>query len=212
MEIHAKSPQLHPIQSPCKSPISRVPLPRVVSGSLNIMKKRRLEPTSPSFTQDPNSPPHNVRITPSKNRSFSSPIYPGSAMRTPSLQDKPIPVLSPPSPTSSARSTSSAYISPYSLFKTPKSEKSGHDNLQPLPGSASSSSSDESHPPSPSISPAVDLPNECVYPLPPRADENKVVKSSVTSTELKSILTPQNQLKSFHRLSPWLQNQRSQNC
>jgi hypothetical protein len=87
--------------SPRKSPKLVPRLPPLSGEPLNISKRRRLEPMSSPIRGGSNrstaiSP---TTITPSKLRSFSSPQK-QSAKRTPSLQDRPIPVLSPPLPAS----------------------------------------------------------------------------------------------------------------
>jgi hypothetical protein len=91
--------------SPIKSSIGSSPLPPVLSNSLNISKRRRLEPFSsspidPRFGDEANSrgPYSTPRVLPEKSRSVSTPVRRLSASRTPSLTDRPIPVLSPPSP------------------------------------------------------------------------------------------------------------------
>ncbi|CAN6602800.1 hypothetical protein TRVA0_002S01706 [Trichomonascus vanleenenianus] len=94
------------VRSPVK-PLGASPLPPVRLNSLNISKRRRLElePSSPIdashiLNSRRNSESH---ITPQKARSFSTPVR-FMGRRTPSLQDKPIPVLSPPSPEASLES------------------------------------------------------------------------------------------------------------
>lgn len=85
-----------PGRSPIKSSGMITSLPPIQAGSLKIMKRRRLEPNSPEPASGKGSG-HNP-VTPSKHRSFSSPIRPLAQRRAPSLQDSPIPRLSPPSP------------------------------------------------------------------------------------------------------------------
>lgn len=149
-----------PVPSPRKSSNIYVPSSRVVSGSLKIMKRRKVG--SPTHTTaetsslvkeenqcltnspSPRSPQH-LRITPSKSRSFSTPL-PNPKLRVPSLQDKPIPVLSLPSPTNpnwvakdmSARSVSQSFVSPLSSFKTPMLQRRNSSDLGTLPGSSDS--------------------------------------------------------------------------
>lgn len=82
-----------PLPSPKKTPTTRTPLPPVHSEQLQISKRRRLtlEPSQSDVVEDANL----LTVTPSKIRSVSTPVQ---TRRTPSLQDRPIPVLSPPSP------------------------------------------------------------------------------------------------------------------
>lgn len=135
-------------QSPKKSP-KVTPLPPVSHNSLNISKRRKLEPSTPDTATDSSttsaSSSHHLKpfITPCKNRSFSSPLL--HSKRTPSLQDQPIPVLSPPSPANSIRSVSSSSIINPSLLNTPSQEKTlDKADLISLPGSATSSTSSAS--------------------------------------------------------------------
>lgn len=141
-----------PIPSPRKSSHIKIPMPRVPSGSLKIMKRRKLDSsdssTSPTTRESTPLPLHHQRITPSKSRSFSGPLIDSFQKRAPSLQDKPIPVLSPPSPLNpvkspksiSLRSVSSPFISPTS-FKTPVLRRRNSSELMSVPDSTSSSSS-----------------------------------------------------------------------
>lgn len=101
-----EQPTSPPVRSPIKTPGMTTPLPPIQSGSLRISKRRRLEPSSPApLHSDTGSSDFKPMVTPSKLRSFSSPMHPISK-RTPSLQDRPIPVLSPPSPPGSVASSS----------------------------------------------------------------------------------------------------------
>lgn len=83
-----------PVPSPKKALGMSTPLPPVQAGSLQITKRRRLTLEPESFP--PSNSDANSLVTPSKSRTVSSPTV--QARRTPSLQDRPIPVLSPPSP------------------------------------------------------------------------------------------------------------------
>lgn len=99
--------------SPVKSSRGSSPLPPITSDSLNISKRRRLDPSSSSPIEprygnetnlkDPYSTP---RVFPEKSRSMSSPVRRMSTSRTPSLTDCPIPVLSPPPPPPVQRNSS----------------------------------------------------------------------------------------------------------
>lgn len=105
-----RQPSSPPLRSPIKTIGMSTPLPPIQAGSLRISKRKRLEPSSSPVAIDDSTvnlenadqqqDAHKfnpIMKTPSKLRSFSSPIRPISK-RTPSLQDSPIPVLSPPSP------------------------------------------------------------------------------------------------------------------
>lgn len=97
-------------KSPMKSPSLGPTLPPLLPSKILISKRRRLQPfstvTPSSFelhSEGNPSIPENMEpaFTPSKLRSFSSPIRPLQQFqqkRAPSLQDRPIPVLSPPPP------------------------------------------------------------------------------------------------------------------
>uniref|UniRef100_A0A060T189 ARAD1C18040p n=1 Tax=Blastobotrys adeninivorans TaxID=409370 RepID=A0A060T189_BLAAD len=97
-----------------QSPVKKTPpvspafsTPIATGGSLYIPKRRRLDlQTSSPLMKVPMSSPNDRHATPQKaNRSFTTPIRVGNTSvglvsngkRTPSLQDRPIPVLSPPS-------------------------------------------------------------------------------------------------------------------
>lgn len=132
-----------PMPSPRKTSNIALPSSRAVSGSLKIMKRRKIgspsstvseqstllqEPDSPTTHEPPKSPTSSqpLRVTPSKSRSFSTPLI-NAKQRTPSLKDKPIPELTPPALSSplrstknmSARSVSHSFVSPISSFKNP---------------------------------------------------------------------------------------------
>ncbi len=87
-----------PTTSPIKQPHA-IRLPPLEPGSLEVIKKRRLNPSSPplqelSYNLTPGQTTSSL-VIPVKNRNFKSPLI--SAKRSPSLVDKPIPVLTPPS-------------------------------------------------------------------------------------------------------------------
>lgn len=112
-----------PGRSPVKTKGMITPLPPIQAGSLRILKRRRLEPNSPEPARVKGSDLNPV--TPSKHRSFSSPIRPLAQRRTPSLQDSPIPRLSPPSPPGSV-GTSPSDIS--TLAQPPSSASHSFDS------------------------------------------------------------------------------------
>lgn len=97
-------------KSPMKSPVLGDTLPPLLPSKINISKRKRLLPFSTTPVSIPDlhsdgipSNPESMKpvLTPSKLRSFSSPVRPlpqFQQKRAPSLQDRPIPVLSPPPP------------------------------------------------------------------------------------------------------------------
>ncbi|KAA8899434.1 hypothetical protein TRICI_006348 [Trichomonascus ciferrii] len=93
-------------ESPKKTPGHHSsPLPPLSGDKLEIPKRRKLEPefaSSPLDRRQLDGTPNSV-ITPQKSRSISTPTH-LLKRRTPSLADKPIPVLSPPSPALSTES------------------------------------------------------------------------------------------------------------
>jgi hypothetical protein len=116
-------------KSPMKSPVLGDTLPPLLPSKINISKRKRLLPFSTVTAAIPDlhsdgitSNPESMKpvLTPSKLRSFSSPVRPlpqFQQKRAPSLQDRPIPVLSPPPPSpGSTISESSEEVS------TPKSQ------------------------------------------------------------------------------------------
>ncbi|KAF5094953.1 hypothetical protein D0Z00_003328 [Geotrichum galactomycetum] len=106
---YSELPSIAP-KSPMKSPVLGDTLPPLLPSKINISKRKRLLPFStvtaaiPDLHSDgiPSNPENmNPVLTPSKLRSFSSPVRPlpqFQQKRAPSLQDRPIPVLSPPPP------------------------------------------------------------------------------------------------------------------
>lgn len=218
------SPPLAPVPSPRKSPNSGISLPKISSGSLQVLKRRRLEPSTPNGDglQDQLLPIHSHHITPSKNRSFSSPVSASfqQSRRTPSLQDKPIPVLSPPSPSNSIRSisssSSSTFVSPCASFKTPISEsRSGH-GLLSIPSSDSlNESSKESDNLSHSISiskhhdhhyhnhnHSINTPSSTITDTPLSTSTTASTPSSSSYSAPSSALHIPKRVKSIHRISP----------
>lgn len=146
-------------ESPKKTPShNSSPLPPISSDRLVVAKRRRLDPnssvgSSPLFdtpvqanstlgSESGGSAGGNSAITPQKLRSTSTPSrFLTRNRRTPSLTDKPIPILSPPSPTLSTESR---------VSKTPPHSKSNENNNEQdednenTTGSSSSSSSNNS--------------------------------------------------------------------
>lgn len=174
-----------PVPSPQKSPNIATPSSRVVSGSLKIMKRRKVgspahttnnddttlnNPTPLSIDEASPLPRPKLRITPSKSRSFSTPLI-NPKQRMPSLQDKPIPILSPPSPTHphrsiknmSARSVSHSFVYPIPSTKTPRPRRRNSSDLTSLPA-FSDESSDESSTSSPRMSSLTPLRKESEPP------------------------------------------------
>lgn len=102
--LSALSTSTTPHRSPSKPLNQTTPLPPLpFGGPLKIAKRRRLDPFGPGANQLLSSPSSSAAlgaggvrpfVTPVKSRSFSSPLIP--QRRAPSLQDSPIPVLSPP--------------------------------------------------------------------------------------------------------------------
>lgn len=101
-ELHSTPP----VRSPIKTPSMTTPLLPLQYGSLRISKRRRLEPSSPAPISPDTDSHLKPMVTPSKHRSFSTPVR-HATQRTPSLQDRQIPVLSPPSPPGSINSSGS---------------------------------------------------------------------------------------------------------
>lgn len=152
-----------PVPSPRKSSNVAPPSSRVVSGSLKIMKRRKVGPPSsvvpgkelslkeaaPIVINEPLKPAPHLRITPCKSRSFSTPLI-NPKQRAPSLQDKPIPQLTHPAQPSflkpprsiknmSARSVSHSFVSPISSFQPPVLRRRNSSGLVSLTGSSDSS-------------------------------------------------------------------------